>query len=525
MAKNTLTKILCLALVALMMLSCFVACADDPEEPEDTTKAPEVTNDPDDTGDEKVTDKYDKDGYLKDNLPADLNYGGKTFTFLAWGDVEHPEFGIDEAEYDSSDITQKALYTRIKAVEERLGITINFIYKDGDANDNHINEFVSEVKSYVGGQHDIDAVASYSRTTAVCAANGYLYNLGTEECSYIDFDMPWWPSRLMDEVTIKGNVYFATGDISPNTLYMMYTCFVNDDLLKEYHSDMAHPSTLVDGNNWTYDRFFEYCEGVTNDVNGDGEKTLIKTGDGSDVFGYAVSANIHCDPWFYGTGATLVTKDADGNLKVSDLFQSEQVKITLEKLNNLFYNTQYGVIGSSAGYHQNNFKTGNLLFCTDRARCSFKVFAENKDLNYSILPCPTYDPSLDYVTVIGNPVTLYGLPVYAKTDGTVEMGAAVLEALASESYRTLTPVIFETIFKLRYSKDETSAHMFDIIKDNISFDFGRVFESELGGKQVVFRNAVKNNKASSWVRDAKQASSAITDGLKTLQPKLDGSQK
>lgn len=528
MAKKTFTKILCLALVALMMLSCFVACVKDPETPDESdnqTKGPEATNDPADSGsvggDESSStpdEDHDKDGYLLDDLPDNLDFGDKTFTFLAWKDVEHPEFGVEE-DYDSSNITLKALYNRIKTVEERLGVKIEFQYQNGDAD--YVDEFADKVKAAVNGERSYDAIASYSRTTAVCATRGYLYNLNSEDCSHINFDKPWWPSSLIQETTVKGKLYFASGDISPNALYMMYTCFVNDKLLDEFHKDMPHPQTLVESRQWTYDKFIEYCQSVYRDVDGNGEKSAAKEGE-SDIFGYMTSG-IHTDPWFYGTGALLVEKDSSGNLKVSDKFASEQIKNTLEKLNTLLHETDYGIYTSDV-WHQANFRDEKLLFCIDRARVSFKVFESNKDLagSYSILPCPTYDENTPYVTIMGNPITLYGLPVYAKVEGTVEMGAAVLEALASASYRTLTPVIFETLYKLRYSKDDVSAHMFDIIRGNLSFDIGRIFDKDLGSKQVTFRNAVKNNQSSSWTRDAKLSASTITSAIKKLQPKLEG---
>ncbi len=525
MAKKTFTKILCLALVALMMLSCFIACVKEPDTPDDSdeqTKGPEATNNPSGSdGDDssEVTDDTDLNGYLRDDLPDNLDFGGKTFTFLAWGDVEHPEFGIED-DYDASNITLKALYTRIKNVESRLNINIEFLYEDGDSD--YINSFADKVKLAVNGDKTYDAIASYSRTTAVCATKGYLYNLNSEDCSYINFDKPWWPDSLIKETTVKGNLYFASGDISPNALYMMYACFVNNDILEEYHSDMVHPQELVESNQWTYDKFIEYCQNVYSDLDGNGEKNAAKASDSGDLFGYMVSSNIHADPWFYGTGALIVEKDSNGDLKVSDSFTGDKVKTTLTKLNNLLHGSSYGIQTGSDVWHQVNFRDEKLLFCMDRARISFKVLEANGDLNYSILPCPTYDENTPYVTIMGNPVTLYGLPVYAKVDGTVEMGAAVLEALASECYRTVTPVIFETLYKLRYSQDDIDARMFDIIRGNLSFDIGRIFDQDLGSKQTLFRNAIKNNSASSWTRDAGLAASTITKSITKLQPKLEG---
>lgn len=516
MAKTHLQRALCLVLVLVMLFATLCACVNDPETPDDSQKQNDDTqasSTPNDSSSDKGNET-ESETKEDDDLP-ELNFNNETFTFLAWEDVELPEFGIDEKTYDSSDITERALYERIKTVEARLGVKIEFVYKEGDSG--KVNSFTSAVGAAVSGGHEYDAIASYSRTTAVCAANGYLYDLKSADCKYLNFDKPWWPSSLIDEATVKGKLYFASGDISPNALYMMYLCYVNNTVLKTYHSDMPHPQTLVESGNWTYEKFFEYCQGVYFDHDGDGQKTTSKTG-GNDTFAY-MTRDIHLDPWFWGTGVKIVEKDSNGNLQISSDLGSEKVINTLKSLTNLIYNTDYAVL-AAVGVHQTAFSEDHLLFCVERAKAAVTTFSGVKNLDYSVLPAPTYDENTPYVTLISNPVTLYGLPVYAKVDGTVEMGSAVLEALASESYRSLTPAIFEVVFKLRYSKDETSAQMFDKIKENISFDFGRIYSVELG-KQHPFRNAILNNAASAYSKNVKESKGVMETKLAELQTKLE----
>lgn len=516
MAKTHLQRALCLVLVLVMLFATLCACVNDPEAPDDSQKQTddaEASGTPNDSSSDpsKESESETKED---DDLP-ELNFNNETFTFLAWEDVELPEFGIDESTYDSSDITERALYERIKTVEARLGVKIEFVYAEGDSG--KVNSFTSKVGSAVKGAHDYDAIAAYSRTTAVCAANGYLCDLKSEDCKYLNFDKPWWPSSLIDEATVKGRLYFASGDISPNALYMMYLCYVNNTVLKTYHSDLPHPQTLVESGNWTYEKFFEYCQNVYNDNDGDGQKTTSKTG-GNDTFAY-MSRDIHLDPWFWGTGIKIVEKDSNGDLKISSDLGSERVTNTLKSLTNLIYNTDYAVL-AAAGVHQTAFSEDCLLFCVERAKAAVTAFSKVKNLDYSVLPAPTYDESTPYVTLMSNPFTLYGLPIYAKADGTAEMGSAVLEALASESYRSLTPAIFEVVFKLRYSKDETSSQMFDKIKENISFDFGRIYSVELG-KQHPFREAILNNAAAAYSKNVKISQGTMATKLTDLQAKLE----
>ena len=61
------------------------------------------------------------------------------------------------------------------------------------------------------------------------------------------------------------------------------------------------------------------------------------------------------------------------------------------------------------------------------------------------------------------------------------MSGAVLECMASEAYRNVTPALFETAFKYQYSNNPHDAELFEIIRDNVVFDISRPFFDSLGG--------------------------------------------
>ena len=94
------------------------------------------------------------------------------------------------------------------------------------------------------------------------------------------------------------------------------------------------------------------------------------------------------------------------------------------------------------------------------------------------------------------PLHLYGIPINAVSDN-LPMLSAVIEVYASESYRKLTPALYEITLKTKYVQNEDSARMYDIIRENLTFDLGRIFSSVLIG-QGAFRDAVLNNTAGTW---------------------------
>lgn len=72
----------------------------------------------------------------------------------------------------------------------------------------------------MAGDGAYDIFAAYSRTIAACAANSLTTDISYSK--YIDFDNPWWQETLVEESMIGDNLYFISGDISTNVLYMMY---------------------------------------------------------------------------------------------------------------------------------------------------------------------------------------------------------------------------------------------------------------------------------------------------------------
>ena len=523
MAKKNLIRILSLALVVVMMLSFVVACTNNPDtgkesdNNESSSASVEESNSGSTPGESDSTTpgaETDENGYVLDSLPEKMDFKGDTLTIMAWGDVEHPEF---EVENDPSSAIDKELYGRLVRLKERLNIEIEFIYED--ANAKNIDNWSTKVKNQVENERKVDIMAAYSISTATATSKGYTFDLNSDSCKNLDFSKPWWPDKLISEASIKGKLYFVSGDISNNALYMMYTCFVNNQMLED--NKLENPQKFVDSGDWTYEKFIQYCTGIYHDANGNGTKDAVSEGNGaSDTFGYMTSG-IHVDPWFYGTGAKIVEKDASGNLIPADSFKGEAVVKTIEMLNNLLYTSQDGIYTANV-WHQRNFRDENLLFCMDRARISFKVLKDNENLSYSVLPCPKYEAGdkTGYVTVMGNPFTLYALPSYASSTNRAELASTALEALASDSYRTLSPAVFEITFKLKYSDSPESARMFDIIRDSLSFDFGRIYSDVLIG-QGDFRNAISGNR-NGWTTLIRPKLSLLPNKLQALQKSLVG---
>ena len=507
MKTSILIRSIILILCIAMFSSAFIACTDNGGETDTTTtnggaSNPDVTTDP--VGEEVYPSP----------IPGNVNFNDKQFKILYWDDVEHQEFFYED---QTGDAFGDAIIERNNAVESTLGVELLWEPQAGNANNNgEWNKRMEVINEDLESQKFI-GFAGYSLSVAAAAVNGYCYNLLNDSASYFNFEDPtYWPERLLTQATFGDNLYFCSGDISANLLYMMYVCFVNTDLLEQHQ--LRNPQELVEDLNWTYNQFIKMCANVWEDADD------VEGKSDGDIFGY-MSSGIHNDPWFYGTGAVIAEYDAEGKLAMSESMKSNAVIDTYERIHSLFYNSNDAIYTSSVK-HQKAFAEGRLLFMMDRCRVSFKVIASgNYDVNYAILPCPKYNPQQEsYVTVVGNPFTLYGM--FSKiSEEDAEFGSAVLEYYAYESYLKVTPAVFEISLKTRYVQDDISSRMYDIVRQNVTFDIGRIFSANVlkspAPGQEILRAPFKSQQYPSWTIVISSYETAINNNCELVQDTLD----
>ena len=459
-AKRLLALIL-----AAMMLTFTVACGKDPVQPDapDTTAAPAGADTP--PAPETTESPYDANGYIKDDLPRDLTFaqnGNPTdFTILGW---EHalPEFEVAE---ETGDVINDSIYKRNRAVEERLGVKLGFIIIPG--NNANVGPFCTAVQNSINtNSSSYDAVGGYPRSPGALALNGMLLDLLDQE--YLNFDQPWWSKMLVEQNTLRGRLYFASGDIAPTLLFQMMFMIYNNDLGTDL--GMTNPQELAIEGKWTQDKMFEMIANVYSDIDSDGKKSE------KDQFGLFSIYNPNLDIFYMGAGMRYLKSDENGQIVISDDYFSEKNLsivdrfIALYKSNdgytsNSISSTQVFAEGYSLLYNV----TGKILYETVR----------HSDMAYSILPAPKYNEAQeDYYTCLAFTHTQYCLPIDVRD---AAMSSAVLECMASEGYRRTTPAIFETAFKYQYSNSENDSILFDKIRSGVVYDLARPFHDEMGG--------------------------------------------
>lgn len=479
-------RLLCLTVALLCVVGVLSACGDGNKTPSDTTAEPDQDQDTAETG----ASNYDEDGYLKDSLPSDLNFNDATVSVLYWSDVKMPEF---EVESMNGDRVNDSLFSRNNAVEERLGVVFDWIGIPGIHY--YETQFVDAIRNNVqSGLNSYDIIAGYSQTMAAVANNNLSISL--TNVSYLDLDKPWWPASLTDEAKIGDNLYFVSGDISTNALYMMYATFFNKTVLDQY--ELESPYDLVEDNEWTLDKMLTMAEEVAYvDRGTEGTK------DFGDTFGIIIPW-LSLDAYLYGSGIRTVERNSKGTaIVVSKDFVGEKTQNLLEKINTAVWDSDYAMWSDSDTGDVNLQFTNDLcLFYTQRTMDAIQNFSSNKNLKYGVVPQPKWDSAQEnYYTAVANTFTLYSISKGCTAEAQARAGA-VLECMGSESYRRVTPALFEQTMQLRYSQDPTASAMYDIIRENIVFDVGRIFGRQTGDyTQNQIRFFVSDNK-DNWIGTA-----------------------
>ncbi len=433
--------------------------------------------------------------YEPDSLP-ELDFGGEDFLIFAEDFTTYnmtPEFISDE----TGDIVSDAVFKRNQAISERLNLNLKYEICEHvwDTRDVYLTRMRTSVLAAEG---EFDLVAGLSYFIPGFLPEGLLLEM--TDLPYIDTDKPWWSKDFMEKSAVDGKYYFVTGDASLGLIKSMFCIFENLELAESVGIKENLYDTVREGK-WTLDKLAELTKLGYGDLNGNSEV------DRDDRFGFYVHNANHITGFIEALGVDFVR---DGSF----VFDSEANFDAMERLISLVHETDgalYDTESASEAVNDSLFRDGDVVFATGILG-NTDVYRE-LDFTYGVLPYPKLDESDDYATGVLNSSSAFALTVDCPD---VERSAAVLEAYASESYRTVTPAYFETALKVKYSRDDDSSQMFDFIRENIEFDFGYIYTAALGGMcDSLFRTPVVSNKPDlvSATASKKDATVALLDDL------------
>ena len=197
-------------------------------------------------------------------------------------------------------------------------------------------------------------------------------------------------------------------------------------------------------------------------MNGDG------TRDAGDLYGFSTYGYWGpMIPWVIGADVNFLDYKSDGAPYFA-LNDERSIKL-IESLNRVYHGT--GAYDYKADY-ETAFLNGSSLFGGYLRVASMEVFRD-MEADLGILPIPKLDDLQEnYITSSHDTTNIGVIPITCSKTDTI---AAVLEVLSIESAASVIPAYYETSLKTKYVRDDQSAQILDIIRQNISCVFPVAF--------------------------------------------------
>ena len=459
-----------LILALVLLISCGGASG-----PDDKNGAP--------TGDSKENQNQDQNAdnareNTPDFLPDGLNFNGVSIRILHRDDTEiwRDEISVEE---EIGEIVTDALYRRNRKVEERLNIKITPVPIAGtwDSRDSFLRTVRNSVNA---GADDYDLIAGYAYYITALAPEGMLFNLNDLE--YLSPNADWWSADLAEQLNVGGKFYYITGDYALTFLQTMFVMFFNKTIARDLSLPNLYQIVLDGG--FTLDKMEELTKSVYRDLNGDGLR------DAGDMYGLALTTGNFIDAMFNTFDLPIIKKDADGVHRI--VMNSPKMISAVERIYGYLYES--GDVFSmderdsdaGGGVIVNMFSENKTLFMPGSLGSNEQLRAMDSD--YGIIPYPKFDLSqAAYYTTSQDSYSLFCVPA---TCGQTPAAGAAIEALCAESYRTVTPAYYEIALKQKYSRDDETSQMLDLIRAGATFDFGTVNSYSLDNINKIFRNLI-----------------------------------
>lgn len=446
--------------IPIIILSIFVlvSCNNKRSDNPTQTDATAITTD-------SKTEDPTKEELVKmklDSLPK-KDYGGDELRFFTRSQAYSPVWYSREiyAESETNDVINDAVYRRNGVIEDLFKVKITETPSTKD--------IAGDVRSLIlSGDSSCDVFIPSLTTGCTISAENLFVDVS--EVPYLDITSPWWDQKALDGLAINNKLFYTIGDISILDKMSTRGIFFNKQIIEDF--DLEDPYELVAKNKWTIDKMYEMMKKVGTDVDNDGVRTEL------DMYGLLIEHNS-----LYTTmsamGGKVITLDKDKFPIVT--FTEPNTQNILSRLFDVFYDTDTTYNPQSALYRKSGMTAtvSTTTMWQDNRALFYEIGFNNLETfrsfetDFGIVPVPKTSPENDWYSAffIGGPSPIC-IPI---TNKDLEKTGIILEALCAESSITLMPAYYETCIQGKYTRDEQSVEMLDIIFANRNYDIGLVY--------------------------------------------------
>lgn len=456
-------RILTLAL-ALAMLLPTIACSTQTT-PEDTAAA---------TDQAAITTELDTSGWseaqlralIPDNLPA-RDFNSRPYRIASEAEKSY-EIISEEL---NGEVTNDSIYNRNLLIEDRFKVKLeNVVVTDAHA---HVNTTVTAGDN----AYEVVGFKAWLTSTPVMARS----LLNWYDISYTDFTRPWYYKDTNDGATINGRLFNATCSLGITTLLYTYSIFFNTRICTDFGYDPATLYNLVYNNEWVYDKFYSIVSTISVDLNGD---SRINT---KDVLGYACGNSHPLDVWLAAFDIDIMQRNEEGS--IVPVLITEKTLAAFDKISDLTFNTPSCYLFTSEYQEFKLFANAHVALCPSPFRIAFSELRDMED-TYGVLPYPKWDAQQDkYRSHIYDQYSVFAVPKSVPEDDWEFVGI-IFEALNAESYKSVYPAYYDVALKNKYSEDEDTANMIDIINAGAGMEFSFMFSGSTSNLSFLFRDSI-----------------------------------
>lgn len=354
-----------------------------------------------------------------------------------------------DAEELTGEVINDAIYNRNRAVEDTFNCKIT---TEGV----NWGQAASALEKAVTAGDDtysmgMDAPGSI---TSLMMKNALLNLYSVEN---MDLSNEWYNQKQIDNFTVQDKLFFFMGDISYSTLMFGACMIYNIDLAERLGLEDIHD--VVVEYRWTLDKMYEMTEGVSQDLNGDGE---YKEND--DQFAYAISDSGNLMNFMFSSDTKFIDYDKNSDTFVNT-FNLEKVSSIVEKMNKNFNDSHRGL---DADDYTKVFNDCRVLMRS--AYVGGLINHQDMEDAFAPIPYPLYDEEqTDYLSMMTGSVQVMAIPTTVSDPAAVGL---IVEAMSEHSHGELNDAVYERVLSYQTMRSEDAMEILKLIHESLIVDFG-----------------------------------------------------
>ena len=382
---------------------------------------------------------------------GEKNFEGRDFVVLGAGpgSGEWQNFEI-LAETVTGEPINDAVYERNTFINETYNVKLVALDQDGHGTAFR-NAVLSNTDDYQASMYSVNSATSL-------AMEGILYDFC--DLPVVDLTAPWYDQNANESLSVANRLYFSFGDMNLQNLDLTWCVMFNKQLAGDHQIGDVY--SLVENNEWTMDKMIELSTGITKDLNGDGKM------DNNDYYGASTTLARTAMAFMYAAGIRFVDKDANDYPVYKPL---EEISYNVFSDVLRFYYTDN--ILCNLDRLSGTWRTAETMFMNNQflfyIECmqNLSRFRE-MEVDFGVVPMPKYTADQEeYISMVCDFPSALVIPAYCMDP---DFTGFMVEAINAKSSETVRPTYVDKCLMYKYSRDEESGGMLEIILDTMYYD-------------------------------------------------------